>query len=225
MRRTLFILVLGLVSALAAGAQDRIYFNDGRTTDAIVDEVGDSYIYYRLYGNPDGPICTTSTYNVLRIVYQNGTQQTFAGGAFFDDRAMMLLGNQPLKMRFDNGHLYLGSRDRFGARQADYVAFNLYGDEYYAARKNKRWGGGLVYFGSFSAIWGVAFFCCSIPEAGALFSGLGAACLGTGIPLLVKGNNRLKGIANDYNSKVSDGNSLELTFGPCRSGVGFALNF
>lgn len=225
MRRTIFILVLGLVSAFAAGAQDRIYFNDGRTTDVIVDEVGDSYIYYRLYGNPDGPLCTASTFNVLRIVYENGTQQTFAGGAFYDDRTMALLGDVPLTMRFDNGNLYLGSRDRFGLRRADYVAFNLYGDEYYAARRNRRWGGSLIWVGSMSAIWGVALLFCYVPEGGALLSGVGAACLGTGIPLLIKGNNRLKSIANDYNSRMSDGNSLQLTLGPCRNGFGLALNF
>ncbi len=223
-------MVLMIAAVLSAGAQDRIYFNDSRIVDAVVDEVGDSYIYYRLYGNPEGPVCSTATYNVFKIVYSNGEEQTFSG-SFYDERMLFdesmraLLGGQPVKMRFDSGNLYLGSRSRYGAMQADYVAFNLYGDEYYAARRCRKWGNSLTWVGGAALVAGFTFWASSELEGGAVIAAAGAACLGAGIPLLVKGNRKLKGIAEDYNSRHENGRTAELTFGPCPSGVGFALKF
>ncbi len=231
MRKMFLILALAMVSAVAASAQDRIFFNDSRIVDAVVDEISDNYIYYRLYGNPEGPLCSTAAYNVFKIVYHNGEEQIFTGGYLYDDRFLLdesmkaLLGGQPVKMRYDSGRLYLGSRGRYGAMQADYIAFNLYGDEYYAARRTRMWGNGLTWAGSMLALGGLSFWVASGLEGGAVMTAVGAGCLGAGIPLLVKGNRRLKGIADDYNSRYASGKSAELTFGPCPSGVGFALNF
>ncbi len=224
-------MALALFPVLSANAQDRIYFNDSRIVDAVVDEVGDNYIYYRLYGNQEGPVCSTAIYNVYKIIYHNGEEQTFTGGIydermFFDESMRALLNGQPVKMRFDSGNLYLGSRSRYGAMQADYVAFNLYGDEYYAARKNWKWGSSLTWIGSMFAAGGLTFWAISGGlEGGIVLTAAGAACLGAGIPLWVKGSKKLKGIADDYNSRNSGPKSAELTFGPCQNGVGFALNF
>ncbi len=237
----LFIIALTLVSALAASAQDRIYFNDSRIVDAVVDEVTDNYIYYRLYGNPRGPVCSTATYNVFKIVYSNGQVQTFSEGHHYDERLLLdenmrtLLDGQPVRMGFDSGQLYLGSRSRYGAMQADYIAFNLYGEEYQKARNSRIWGYGFVWAGSLLALSGLAMISTSSIEmemittdftaVGAATTLVGAACLGAGIPLVVMGNKKLRGIADDYNSRYADGKSAELTFGPCPSGIGFALNF
>ncbi len=233
MRRMFFIVALALAFVVSAGAQDRIYMSDSRVVEAVVDEVSDSYVYYRLYGNQEGPVCSTATYNVVRIVYQNGEEQTFAGGDYYDERIFLeermrgLLGDQPLKMRFDDGQLYLGSRGRYGAMQADIIAFNLYGDEYYAARKNRRVGYGLIWAGSAVALCGIGIMSVEgLSAGGGLITGAGAICLGFGIPILNKGNTRLKNIAKDYNEKYATAEkSVQLTFGPCRNGVGFALNF
>ncbi len=233
MKRTILIMVLALVSALAVNAQDRIFFNDSRIVDAVIDEVGDNYVYYRLYGNPNGPVCSTATYNVFKIVYENGEEQFFTGGSYYyderlflDENMRALLGGQPVKMRFNFGNLYLGSRSRYGAMQADYLAFNLYGDDYYAAKRNWTWGSSLTWAGSMMLFGGFTFWAVSGLEGGALLTGVGAACLGAGIPLWVNGSKRLKGIADDYNSRYSgSGKSTELTFGPCPSGIGLALNF
>ncbi len=237
----LFIIALTLVSALAASAQDRIYFNDSRIVDAVVDEVTDNYIYYRLYGNPRGPVCSTATYNVFKIIYSNGEVQTFAPGHYYDERLLIdedmraLLGNQPVKMGFDSGRLYLGSRSRYGAMQADYIAFNLYGDEYQRARNSRVWGYGFVWAGSLLALTGLSMISISNMDMGMITRDYdtigtvatlaGAACLGAGIPLVISGNKRLRGIADDYNSRYASGKSVELTFGPCQSGLGFALKF
>ncbi len=220
-----------LASVLSASAQDRIFFNDSRVVDAVIDEVGDTYIYYRLYGNPEGPICSTATYNVYKIVYHNGEEQTFMRGRYYDESMIldenmrMLLGGQPLKMRFDSGNLYLGSRSRYGAMQADYIAFNLYGDEYYKALNNRKWGTALVWIGSISTLSAITLIGCEM-TGGLVFAGVSAACFGAGIPILTKGNKRLKAIADEYNSTLGAEKPAELTFGPCASGgVGFALNF
>ena len=56
----------------------------------------------------------------------------------------------------------------------------------------------------------------------------GAACLGVGIPLWVKGDRQLNGIADDYNRNYGHRNlgyGSSLTVGPTRSGIGLALNF
>lgn len=42
---------------------------------------------------------------------------------------MLLLIGQAGAMRLINGKLYLGSRTYYGAQQAEYVVFNLYGDD------------------------------------------------------------------------------------------------
>ncbi len=196
----------------------------------MIDEVSDNYIYYRLYGNPEGPVCSTATFNVFKIIYANGEEQILTGGMygermFLDENMRALLGGQPVKMRYDSGNLYLGSRSRYGAMQADYVAFNLYGDEYYAARRCRKWGNGLTWAGGIALLAGFTFWASSELEGGAVIAAAGAACLGAGIPLLVRGNRKLKGIAADYNSRYSDGRSAELTFGSCPNGVGFALKF
>ncbi len=232
MKKMIFVVALALWAVVSAGAQDRIYFNDSRIVEAVVDEVGDNYIYYRLYNNQNGPVCSTAVYNVFKIVYNNGQEQTFPGGIYYDEGFLLdenmraLIGDKPLKMRYDSGNLYLGSRSRYGAMQADYIAFNLYGDEYYAARNSRKWGQYLVWAGSLTALAGIGFLYGDVPEGGFIFTGIGAACLGAGIPLLCKGNKRLRGIADDYNSRMQAGkDGPELTFGPCRSGVGFALNF
>ena len=69
---------------------------------------------------------------------------------------------------------------------------------------------------------------CHKPRTGAwngLLMGAGAVGMGAGIPLICSGNKIMKGIAADYNSRIAPCRQPELTFGPCRSGVGLALNF
>lgn len=58
---------------------------------------------------------------------------------------------------------------------------------------------------------------------------LGAAALGAGIPLLVSGDRKLRGIADEYNRRhgySSSGRGGTLMLGGCRSGgIGLAFNF
>ena len=56
----------------------------------------------------------------------------------------------------------------------------------------------------------------------------GAACLGAGIPLWIKGNRKLNAIADDYNQRYGRnayGYKSSLSVGATGNGVGLALNF
>lgn len=225
--RRIFFISLFVLSAVSAFAQDKIYFLDSQVVNAVVDEVGNELIYYRLYENQNGPVYSTPFANVSKIVYHGGHEQRFLGGAIFDEELLKNVGGQTGAMRFANGKLYIGSHSPYGAMQADYVAFNMYGDDYFKARQHRAWGHALTWLGasmfSFGAM--VAVINLEFDYAHALLIGAGAAGMGAGIPLLVSGNRIMKGIAADYNSRLAGNKQPELTFGPCRNGVGFALNF
>ena len=226
MRRTFFILTLTFLSIFTSTAQDRIHFMDSKVVDAVVDEVGSDLIYYRLYDNQNGPIYSTPVMNVFKIVYHNGYEQIISASSVFNEELLKAVGGSGGKMRFAGGKLYLGSHSRYGQMQADYVAFNLYGEDYYKARRRRTTGHTLTWVGASVFTFGFLLLAGSdIPEGGAVIMGIGAAGMGAGIPLICNGNKILKGIASDYNSRLSPDYKPNLTFGPCRSGVGFALNF
>ncbi len=166
-------------------------------------------------------LCSVLSANAQGRIYLNDKRIVHE---IVEEDMSVLLGDQSLKMRYDSGSLYLGSRSRYGAMRADYIAFNLYGDEYFSAQNSRKWGFGLVWTGTMLVVPGICL-CAGELVGGLVAAGVGAACLGVGIPLLKKGNNRLRGIADDYNSRYAREKSPELTFGPCRSGIGFALNF
>ncbi len=226
MRRTIFITIIMCLSALAASAQDKIHFLDSRVVDAVVDEVGNELIYYRAFQYQNGPVYSVPVSHVEKIVYHNGYEQVIGGGLVFDESLLTAVGGTGGKMRFDRGKLYIGSHTAGGHLQADYVAFNLYGDDYYKARSRRTAGHALTWTGTAVFTFGFLLLGGSgVPEAGAVIMGLGAASMATGIPILCSGNKILKGIAADYNSRLSPDYKPSLTLGPCRNGVGLAFNF
>lgn len=227
MRRTLTIVLFILFGVFAAKAQDRIYFIDSQVVNAVVDEVGPELVYYRLYENQHGPVYSTPVSSISKIVYHEGHEQKFLAGSIFNEDLLKNAGGQTGAMRFVNGKLYIGSRTFYGEQQAEYVVFNLYGDDYYKARQRRGWGHTLTWLGASMVSLGVLAAAINLElEPGmALVTGIGAAGMGAGIPLICSGNRIMKGIAADYNSRIAPCRQPELTFGPCSSGVGLALNF
>lgn len=227
MRRTLTFILFMLFGAFAAQAQDRIYFIDSQVVNAVVDEVGHDLVYYRLYENQNGPVYSTPVNHVSKIVYHEGHEQKFLAGAIFNEDLLKNVGGPTGTMRFVNGKLYIGSRTYYGEQQAEYVVFNLYGDDYYKARQRRGWGHTLTWLGasmfSLAALAGIINL--ELEPGMALLMGAGAAGMGAGIPLICSGNRIMKGIATDYNTRVASSRQPELTFGSCRNGVGLALNF
>ena len=227
MRRTLTIILFMLFGVFAAQAQDRIYFIDSHVVNAVIDEVGHDLVYYRLYENQNGPVYSTPVNHVSKIVYHEGHEQNFLAGYIFNEDLLKNAGGQTGTMRFVNGKLYIGSRTYYGAQQAEYVVFNMYGDDYFMARQRRGWGHTLTWLGAsmFSLATLAAAINLELEPGMALLMGAGAVGMGAGIPLICSGNKIMKGIAADYNSRIASSRQPELTFGPCRSGVGLALNF
>ena len=227
MRRTLTIISFILFGIFAAQAQDRIHFIDSQVVNAVVDEVGPELVYYRLYENQHGPVYSTPVTAISKIVYHEGHEQKFLAGSIFNEDLLKNVGGHTGAMRFVNGKLYIGSRTYYGEQQAEYVVFNLYGDDYYKARQRRGWGHTLTWLGasmcSLAALAGIINL--ELEPGMVLLMGSGAAGMGAGIPLICSGNRIMKGIATDYNTRVASSRQPELTFGSCRNGVGLALNF
>ncbi len=101
----------------------------------------------------------------------------------------------------------------------NYGAFSVFG---LLAGAGQNSFGGLIFFksnsSSYTALYAVGYV-------------VGAACLGAGIPLWVKGNKKLGEIADDYNRNYgtprrSPGSGTSLNLGPTHSGgLGLSLNF
>ncbi len=66
MRRILIVMAFVLITVVSATAQDRIFFNDSRIVNAVIDQVGSPTIQYRLYSNPDGPVRSAATESASR---------------------------------------------------------------------------------------------------------------------------------------------------------------
>lgn len=69
------------VCALGAGqlasAQDKVYTSDGKVIDAKVKEVNQRSVVYRRWDNQDGADYVLTRREVERIVYENGTEESF----------------------------------------------------------------------------------------------------------------------------------------------------
>ena len=235
-----------------AFAQDIIHTIDGYSIEAKVLEINDDDILYKTFDNLDGPDYRMSVSRIARIVFQNGTEKSFAPSTILvpSPFAYDPYGPYgPLEYRW--GHYY-DRRGRLYAEQLqDYLGVSLYGSDYRKARSQYQsglWltiGGATLLVSSIisSAMLsdynrGVASM--NMPSSmrsnehssvGALYvaGGIaGAACLGAGIPLWIKGNRKLNAIADDYNQRYGRnayGYKSSLRVGSTGNGIGLALNF
>ena len=249
-------LILICVLAFLCGnafAQDVIHTLDGRSIEAIVLEINDNDIIYKTFDNPEGPDYRLSVSRVTRIVFQNGTEQTFAPSSilFPSPYSYDPYGPYgPLEYRW--GHYYDRHGRLYGEQLRDYLGVSLYGSEYLKASNQYQWGFWLTLGGATLLLSSVSFIAIQLDynrsvasmnmplhmrtenddsnmiayEAGVGL--IGAACIGVGIPLWIKGNRKLNAIADDYNQrygKKAYGYSSSLSIGSTASGLGLALNF
>lgn len=238
-----------------AFAQDIIHTTDRRTIEAKILEITDEDILYKTYDNLGGPDYRMSIDRVERIVFENGTEKTFSPAAilvpgpyaydYYD-----LYG--PLEYRW--GHYY----DRYGHICSDslydYLGVSMYGSKYRKAQNQLQWGlwltmGGAALLttgivcgamqadynrgvaqmrGNYSS-YGIRGNDSSSMEAVDIATGIvGAAGLGAGITLLVKGNKKMNEIADDYNlryGRAAHGSKSSLNVGTTAHGIGLAFNF
>jgi hypothetical protein len=76
MKQTLFLVALVFVFA-SSHSQDKIYRNNGKVVEAKVLEIGSDEIKYKEVSNLDGPVYILETDKITKIVFANGTTQTF----------------------------------------------------------------------------------------------------------------------------------------------------
>lgn len=221
-------------------AQDRIYFNDRPPVEAVVKEIGDTYVLYRLWETPAGPDYRTSLTNVDSIVFRDGTRRIFAGSPYAVDEFAEYGAVMPGCITYRRGRFYSGPYAMSTAQLMDRIGYANYGSIYRNAKNMYVTGQYLTYSGAgflFAAIMiHIASACYGGPgnEDAMIYGicyGLGAAELAVGIPLLVTGNRRLGALADDYNRRNGYGHKpggrpVELALGVCRSGgAGISLNF
>lgn len=78
MKKLIYLTFLFLsVGIIQAKAQDKIYKKDGGVLETKVTEVGSNEIKYKVFANLNGPIYTISKSAILKIVYENGTVETY----------------------------------------------------------------------------------------------------------------------------------------------------
>ncbi len=232
-----------------AFAQDIIHTMDGRSIEAKVLEINDEDILYKTFDNLDGPDYRIPVSRVLRIVFQNGTEQSFAPSNILAPSPYVYSYDPYGPLEYRHGHYYDRRGRLYAEQMREYLAVSLYGSEYLKARDQYQGGLWLIIGGTAlvisSAVCGAmeadynrGVASMNIPSSmrdggssnmGALYIAggvAGAACLGVGIPLLVKGNRKLNAIADDYNQRYgAKSHAASLTVGPTRSGLGLALNF
>ena len=235
-----------------AFAQDIIHTIDGRSIEAKVLEINDDDILYKTFDNLDGPDYRMSVSRVARIVFQNGTEKSFAPSTILvpSPYAYDSYGPYgPLEYRW--GHYY-DRRGRLYAEQLqDYLGVSLYGSDYRKASSQYQSGLWLTIGGATLLVSSIisgamlsdhnrAVASMNMPSSmrgndhssmGALYvaGGIaGAACLGAGIPLWIRGNRKLNAIADDYNQRYGRnayGYKSSLSVGATGNGIGLALNF
>lgn len=249
------VLFLGGSWASDAFAQDVIHTLDSRPIEAKVIEITDDYIRYKTFDNLEGPDYRMSVSRIARIVFENGTEKVFAPATVIvpGPYSYDYYGPYgPLEYRW--GHYY-DRRGRVYAEQLrDYMGVSLYGSEYLKAQSQYQWGMWLTLGGatllvssivggamlsdynnstadinSHMSQYGMGGNSSSGEEAIYIAGGIaGAACIGVGIPLWVKGNRRLNRIADDYNQRYGGrgyGSKASLNLGATGSGFGLALSF
>jgi len=79
--KQLIIMLVIVLSAGAANAQDVITLKSGETINAQVAEVGVSEIKYYKSDNPQGPLYVAAKSDVSQIVYKNGSKDVFTSSS------------------------------------------------------------------------------------------------------------------------------------------------
>lgn len=249
------VLVAGLIFPAFLSAQDYIHTVDAKPIAAKVSEIGEDYIIYKTYDNLNGPDYRMSTWKILKIVFENGTEKIFAQtGPYLSNQGIYPYSSLPqhnnCRIEYHHGHYYCRHERIRGDAIADYIGYSLYGTEYMSARRKYSWGILLTCFGAGSLVMGVAMhastasfnrftqnnihpsFMATSTKDNSGYVGAaacyiaGAGCLGAGIPLLVKGQRGLRKIADDYNRNYrADSREYSLNLGATRNGIGLSLNF
>ena len=81
MSRIFTLLTFALFSASVVQAQDKLYKKTGEVLETKVLEVGTSEVKYKLFNNQTGPTYALPRVDLVKIMYENGTTESFATNA------------------------------------------------------------------------------------------------------------------------------------------------
>jgi len=79
--KTVFIFTFFCVSIANTFAQDVITLRNGDEIKALVQEIGDEDVKYKMYENPNGPNYTLKKSGIFMIRYANGSRDVFTDNA------------------------------------------------------------------------------------------------------------------------------------------------
>lgn len=245
--------VIFLLSGTELPAQDIIYPKNGDPIEAKVREIGETYVIYRTWDNPDGPDYRLSAASIFKIRFNNGTEKRFDGSGDRLEDLMMSGAVVPGGLYYKRGRYFIRGSIISSEDLIDYIGYTTYGSTYLKAKRQytsglflTMLGAGLVTVGAIAHIAYIQSRDFFDDSSSMMPSGMslkhdnsdmylciacyaaGAGSLAAGIPLLVSGNKKLGAIADDYNRRygyVPGRTESSLTFGNCRNGLGLAFNF
>lgn len=99
MRKILLTICVLIAVFIQANGQDKIYRQNGKIVQAKVIEIGSSEIKYKEFTNQDGPVYVLETDRIIKIVFENGTEQRFADN-FKDPERYADQRNKAVKLNF-----------------------------------------------------------------------------------------------------------------------------
>ena len=221
MKRYLLVIAITLVSLTHLNAQDIIYLFNTSTIEAVVENVADDSISYRLYSDPYGPLYTTSLVNVNYVRFEDGKTQYFS---------QHKVASEPYyqKMIYLKGNLYLDGEKLKSKKLSEQNLPTIYMSDFNSAKSLQGIGTTCNIVGGLFLAMGTVFLLPDFngePEILACYWGVGGMFLAGGITLTVLGNKSLKKIAASYNANSESSSNKTLTLGTCANGFGLAFNF
>lgn len=215
-----------LLSSVSAFAQDIIKTMDGKTIEAVIKELGEDSVVYKLWSNQDGPDYRLSKDSIGKITLRSGEEYIYSPLFEAEKKGIIV----PQKLQSKGYRLYDGDR-KIDEDELKYILNDELLDNYYSGQRKKRTAITLASVGAGLA-FGCAMFALGHKEYvddpkdvsllyPAVACGLGSAgCLIASIPLFFSGKNKIRSVAEDYNSQKA-----YLSFGVTNNGVGLALVF
>ena len=245
-KTTILLLLLGITHC--SYAQDRIYMVEASLPiEAIVIEISEFDVLYKTFDNPQWPDYRLPIARIGKIVFENGTERYFNNY----ERGVSpypIPGHPYLSYRW--GGIYDGYRRLRAGEVLDYFGYFEYGSNYLRAKREVIWGMSLTAAGAAALVYGATSFFVTkdfntssmkqqnvwrhpdmgtdFPQTGNIvWMGIGAVCLGVGIPLWVSGDKQMLRMLDHYNENRRRHNSeVSLHLGLTgNGGLGFSFNF
>ena len=235
------IAVLGTVLPFAAKAQDIILTKDSQIIKAYVQEINEDSISYKKAENPDGPTYRVSADNIIKISFQNGTEEVFGDNT--SDKASSYAVNPVAAgqlLDHSRGDVLLNGRKLSSEEMSSLMPYDIY-KQAAGGQHMRNVGKGLMIPGAIlmgtGFVWGIlagvsvdysdyepgsdywTFLSLAISS-----EVIGTPLLSAGVALYCVGNGRIRRAVNNYNEQFAS-KQYSLNLGSTRNGFGLYLNF